>query len=418
MRAALLAIGDELVGGLTTDTNSGFLAQALRTAGIDCCAVRSVPDDPAAIDRALRHSLEDAPIVITTGGLGPTADDLTTECVASLAGRPLELDEDSLSTIRERFRDRGLEMPANNRKQALFPAGATVLPNALGTAPAFLVRLDQPRESVVASLPGVPREMRRLAEEQLIPWLAQHFIGRHLASRVFSTVGLSESKLDELLEGAIDDPDVRVSFRAAFPRLQVRLSVAEDSPEAAETRLARFERVVRDRLGRHIYALGDVGLEDEVGRLLKAAEATVATAESCTGGLIGDRITDVAGSSSYYLGGVVAYSNDLKMQMLRVRPETLAQHGAVSDEVVAEMARGIRERTGADFGVATSGIAGPGGGTPEKPVGTVAIAVVGRDAERVRTFQFGARSRGWVKAVTAQTALDQLRLMLLESESD
>lgn len=410
----LLAIGDELVSGRTLDTNSGFLAQAFRAAGIEIAGFLTIADDEAAILQAFQRALADATLVVSSGGLGPTADDLTTACVAKLTGRPLELDEASLSAIEERFRARGVDMPPNNQKQAYFPRGSTVLPNPEGTAPGFVCPVQGPRgESHIACLPGVPREMRRIAEESLVTWAAGAGGGVHLVSRVFSTVGLSESKLDELLAGVLNPSRGRLSFRAAFPRLQVRVSVAAPSPIEGEAELDNMESAIRERLGDHIYATGDVGLEDVVGQLLSERGLTLCVAESCTGGLIGHRITDVPGSSAYFTGGIVAYSNELKQKLLDVQLPTLEEHGAVSEAVVAEMARGARKRLSADIAVATSGIAGPTGGSPEKPVGTVCIGIDWAGGEWARTYSFGTRSRSWIKEMTAQTALDRLRRHLL-----
>ncbi|MEX2570678.1 MAG: competence/damage-inducible protein A [Gemmatimonadota bacterium] len=410
MKASVLAIGDEIVGGLTTDTNSGFLAQLLRSVGINVQSILAVPDDDAEIDRALARALEHADLVVATGGLGPTADDLTTAAVARLADVPLELHADSLEHISRRFRERGLEMPANNRRQALLPRGSTVLPNPLGTAPGFVLRIEgDERNAHVAALPGVPREMRRMAEEELVPWLLEHVVGRRIASRVFSVFGLSESRLDELLTGVVDGPDARLSFRAAFPRLQARVTVSGDNDPELEARLDHLESAVRERLGDRLYAVGDEGLEETVGRLLRDAGLSLALAESCTGGLIGHRITDVAGASAYFRAGVVAYSNEAKTTLLGVSPATLATEGAVSEAAVLEMARGARRASGAAIGVATSGVAGPGGGTAAKPVGTVWIAISRDGEEWAHRYQLGGRSRAWVKEMTAQLALDALR---------
>ncbi|HUE97176.1 MAG TPA: CinA family nicotinamide mononucleotide deamidase-related protein, partial [Longimicrobiaceae bacterium] len=348
MTAAVLAIGDELVSGRTIDTNSGFLAQALRAAGVEITGFFTVPDDEDAIVAALTRALADADLVVSSGGLGPTADDLTTACVARLAGVELELDEGSLAEIEERFRSRGLEMPPNNRKQALFPTGSRILPNPDGTAPGFIREI--PRVAgigFVACLPGVPREMRRITEESLVPWVAGQAGGMYLASRVFSTVGLSESRLDELLAGVVETAEARVSFRAAFPRLQIRLSLATATVEEGEHRLERLEQRVRERLGDHLYAVGDVGLEETVGALLASRSLTLGVAESCTGGLIGHRLTEVPGSSAYFSGGIVAYSNELKVALLGVSRATLDAHGAVSEPAALEMARGVRRATGA-----------------------------------------------------------------------
>jgi nicotinamide-nucleotide amidase len=418
MDASVIAIGDEIVGGLTVDTNSGFLAQLLRSAGVEPRTVLTVGDDEASIRRALERALDDAQIVITTGGLGPTADDLTTASVAALAGRPLVLDKAALAHIEERFRSRGLEMPANNRRQALAPFGSAPVPNPDGTAPGFICPVDRGGLTRhVICLPGVPAEMRRMAEETVLPWLRERHPGQAFGTRVFSTFGLSESKLDELLEGVVDPADARLSFRAAFPRVQARISLGAPSQAEAERRLDEMERHVRDRLGHHLYAVGDEGLEEAVGRLLRRAEYTLAVAESCTGGLIGHRLTDVPGSSAYFLLGVIAYSNDAKVDLLGVSPETLARHGAVSAETVEEMAARVRGLAGADLGLATSGIAGPGGGTEDKPVGTVCIALAHGGGTWSRRYDLGARSRDWVKEMTAQIALNRVRRHL-EEESE
>ncbi len=412
MKASILAIGDELVGGLTVDTNSGWLAQLLQSVGIEVTGVQTVPDDEDAIILALFRALEGADLCITTGGLGPTIDDLTSACVARFAGRELALHAPSLDRIEQRFRDRGLEMPPNNRKQALLPSGATVIPNPTGTAPGFLCPVEGGRW--IATLPGVPREMKRMAEETLLPWLAERGGGGMIAARVYSTFGLTESRLDELLSDVVAEGEARLAFRAAFPRLQLRVTVTGASAAAAEARLDAIEPRIRERLGDALYAVGDVGLEAEVGRLLRECSLTLATAESCTGGLIGHRLTDVPGSSAYFLAGIVAYSNEAKQALLGVDRATLEQHGAVSAETVRQMAEGARRATGADLGIATSGIAGPGGGTPEKPVGTVWIALSGPGIDWQKRYELGSRSREWVKEMTAQLAMNALRHKLLE----
>ncbi|HEU0076333.1 MAG TPA: CinA family nicotinamide mononucleotide deamidase-related protein, partial [Longimicrobiaceae bacterium] len=353
-------------------------------------------------------------VAVSTGGLGPTADDLTTAVVARLAGRPLRLDEHSLAIIEERFRGRGMEMPENNRKQALFPEGSTIVPNPLGTAPGFICPVGRGGAiRHVVCLPGVPREMKRMAVETVIPWLEGLSPGRRFLSRVFSTFGLAESRLDELLEGVVSPSEARLAFRAAFPRIQARLTVSGAPDDDLEGRLDALEARVRERLGTHLYAVGDEGMEETVGRLLRERGVTLAVAESCTGGLIGHRLTEVPGSSEYFLMGVVSYSNDAKERLLGVRPETLRGSGAVSTQAAEEMAAGIRRLSGADLGLATTGIAGPGGGTPDKPVGTVCVALAWEGGSWSRRYDLGERSRDWVKGMTAQTALDRVRRWLL-----
>jgi nicotinamide-nucleotide amidase len=417
VRAALLAIGDEIVAGLTTDTNSGFLAEQLRAVGVDPVGVLAAPDDEPAILRALERGLEDAEVVICTGGLGPTSDDLTTAVVARLAGRELKPDESSLAGIEERFRARGLEMSPSNRKQALFPEGSTIVPNPTGTAPGFICPLARGGAiRHVVCLPGVPREMERMARETVIPWLETLRPARRFASRVYSTFGLAESRLGELLEGVTSPDEGRLAFRAAFPRIQARITVSGEPDDDLEARLDAIEARVRERLGRHLYAVGDSGMEEVVGRLLRERGLTLGVAESCTGGLIGHRITDVPGSSAYFLLGVVTYANEAKERILGVHAETLRVHGAVSTRTAEEMAAGVRRISGADLGVATTGVAGPGGGTPGKPVGTVCVGLAWEGGVWSQRYDLGDRGREWVKGMTAQVALDRLRRWLLGEE--
>lgn len=419
MIASIIAIGDEIVSGHIVDTNSPFLADALRSHGIEVVSTFGVADSPAAIQGALERALSDADVVITTGGLGPTADDRTTAAVAEVVGAPLELHEPSLTLIEARFRERGIDMPANNRKQAMFPAGSQVIPNGLGTAPGFVCRLTRGGKiRMVASLPGVPREMRQMARESLIAALGDAGTGRVFASRVFSAFGLSESALDERLAGLLAPDEGRLAFRAAFPRLHATVTIEGSSPSELERRLDLVEERVRARLEDHLYATGDVGLEAAVGELLREHELTLAVAESCTGGLIGHLLTDVPGSSGYFLGGVIGYANSAKVSILGVEEAALAEHGAVSTRVAEDMAAGVRAAFGSDLGLATTGIAGPAGGTPEKPVGTVCVALAWEGGTWSRRYDLGSRERQWVKGLTAQLGLDSVRRCLIDSLPD
>ncbi|MBV9772995.1 MAG: nicotinamide-nucleotide amidohydrolase family protein [Gemmatimonadetes bacterium] len=310
-------------------------------------------------------------------------------------------------------------MPANNRKQAFFPEGSSIIPNPTGTAPGFITPVGR-GEAIrhVVCLPGVPREMKRMMADSVVPWLEGLNPGLRFASRTFSTVGLTESRLDELLAGVISPEEARLAFRAAFPKIQARVTVSGTPDEDLEGRLDQLEARVRERLGAHVYALGDEGMEETVGKLLRERGLTLAVAESCTGGLIGHRITEVPGSSAYFLLGVVTYSNQAKQQLLGVRIETLEEHGAVSTQTAEEMAAGVRRISGADLGLATTGIAGPGGGTPDKPVGTVCVGLAWEGGAWSQRYNLGERSRDWIKGMTAQTALDRVRRWLLgEDES-
>jgi nicotinamide-nucleotide amidase len=303
----------------------------------------------------------------------------------------------------------GREMPENNLRQAYFPQSATVIPNPLGTAPGYRAscqRGGSERQLVV--LPGVPREMYRMFDDSVAPWIAGCMdAATVVATRTFQTFGVSESALDERVGRVVRPEDARVSYRASFPKIAVKLMI-RDLPERAEARIEELARRVRGELGTAIYGEGEVSMEEVVGRALTERGATLAVAESCSGGLIGHRLTEVPGSSAYLLADYVVYSNAAKRDVLGVSAATLVQHGAVSEEVAREMAAGARRRSGATVAVATTGLAGPDGGTPEKPVGTVCFALSAADQEVSRRHQLWG-SRDWVKLLTSQLALDWLR---------
>ncbi|MFN2427507.1 MAG: competence/damage-inducible protein A [Candidatus Binatia bacterium] len=416
--AAILATGDEIVGGRTVDTNSAWLADKLAALGIDVVAFMAVSDDVDRIAWAWQSAVERADLVISTGGLGPTTDDLTSETVAAVAGVPLELDEAQVERIREFFRSRGRTMSENNLRQAMIPAGAVVIDNPVGTAPGY--RIDLARTGGVVAVgmvfPGVPREMKPMFETTALPWIAARTDpGRVVVSRTFSTFGLPESVLDQRLRGVVPASRGRLAFRASFPKISVRVSVSGTSA-AAEREVEALAGEVRSRIAEVVYADNDSSMEQVVGQLLTSRGLRVATAESCTGGLIGDRLTDVAGSSVYYSGGIVAYSNDLKERVLGVNVKTLEQYGAVSEQTAREMATGALRVAASDIAVSTTGIAGPDGGTPDKPVGTVAIAIATRVGDGVevdsRLYRFWG-GRDWVKTLTSQVALDWIRRSLV-----
>jgi nicotinamide-nucleotide amidase len=411
--AAILSTGDELTTGRTLDTNANFIADKLVAAGFDVVAIMVVGDYPERITWAWREALRLADVVISTGGLGPTADDLTTETVAQLAGRALVMDEAVAERIRQMFAAMNRVMPENNLKQARFPESAVVIPNALGTAPGF--RLDLHTEHGdrhLIVLPGVPREMKPMIEEQVIPWLEQHRGTTEVyLSHVFQTFGISESALDELVAGAVAPEDGRIAFRAAFPQISVRLTV-HGAPAVVPQRLEQLAARLRERLGPYAYGEGDTTMEAVVGQLLAARDLKLGVAESCTGGLIGHRLTNVPGSSRYLKGGVIAYADKVKQQKLGVSPATLRAHGAVSEETAREMAAGVRGQLKCDLGLAVTGIAGPDGGSPEKPVGTVCFALAAPETIYSRRYQLWG-TREWVKLLASQVALDWVRRYLL-----
>lgn len=403
-RAAIVSTGDELTTGRIVDSNASWIADKLFEIGIDVACVLTVGDWPERLEWAWRQALGRADVVVSTGGIGPTADDLTSETVARVAGVPLAVHEPSAERIRRFFAAAGRPMPENNLKQALMPAGALVIENGLGTAPGYRLRAG---DAWLVVLPGVPREMKPMMEETVLPWLRSERGGDVYAARVFQTFGITESGLDELVAGLVDPSEARVSFRASFPEVSLRL-VVKGAPADAERRLDALAVRVRERLGPYCYGEGATTMEEAAGRALATRGLTVGVAESCTGGLVGHRLTNVPGSSSWVRGGVVAYDDAVKTRLLGVSPAVLAAHGAVSVETAAAMARGAREALGADVAVATTGVAGPGGGSAEKPVGTVCVGLATAAAVRTSRYQLWG-TRDWVKLLASQIALDWIR---------
>lgn len=409
---AILSTGDELTTGKVVDTNSATIADRLFSVGLPVAAVLKVGDDEEKLLWALAQARALSDLVIGTGGLGPTADDLTTETIARFLGRKLVQDKEVAENLKRRFESRRLAWTVNNLKQAQFPQGAVIIPNPTGTAPGFRVSIDQ--DKTLIWLSGVPQEMTRMLQETVIPWIKQQTgSGPSLLSCTFKIHGLTESKLDEMLKPLQLGPRAKLSFRAHYPDLSLRLMVGGGEQESLFTDL---RRQIADILGTYVYAQSDAALEEVVGQMLLERHHSLALAESCTGGYISHRVTRVAGSSAYYYGGAVTYSNDAKVRFLGVKPETLEKHGAVSRETALEMSRGIRNKTGASIGFSVTGIAGPSGGSLDKPVGTVWMSIDCDHCHDARLFQFhGGRER--VIAGASQAALNWLRIQLL-SQND
>jgi competence/damage-inducible protein CinA-like protein len=408
-RAVILSTGDELTTGKVVDTNSSAIADRLLAVGVDVAAILTVSDERKKLHWALSQGRELGDLIIGTGGLGPTADDLTTEVVAEFLGYQLVQDEQVVGSLKRRFEARGIVWTPNNLKQALFPEGSVIVPNPIGTAPGFRVPIGPGKTLIWLS--GVPQEMTAMLNDTVIPWiLQQRADAGQITACTFKIYGLTESKLDDLVKPVKLGSEARLSFRAHYPDLTLRLTV-KGGTESAEI-LTRLKDQIRGVLGSFIYCEGDTTLEEVVGQLLLAKQQTLALAESCTGGYISHRITRVSGSSAYYYGGAVTYSNDAKIRFLGVKPATLESHGAVSRETALEMSRGIREQTGAGLGLSVTGIAGPLGGSPEKPVGTVWISIAQEGGHEARLFNFhGDRER--IIVGTSQAALHWLRTTLL-----
>jgi len=413
VRLEVVTIGTELLLGLTPDTNAADLGRALAAAGVEVVRHSSVADRPDAIRAAVAEALDRTGFVITTGGLGPTRDDITRRVVAELLGKPLQLNEDVLRSLEERFRRLGRPMAATNRTQAEVPEGATVLPNPRGTAPGLWV---EERGRVVVMLPGVPSEMRGLLVEEVLPRLAARASGMVVRSRTVRTTGIAESALAERV-GAIEDDiaPLTLAYLPSVDGVDLR-ATAWTIPEAeAERRLAATVAVLRERAAEHCYGEDGTDLAGVVLQQLRTRKTRLAVAESCTGGLLGGRITAIPGSSEVFAGGIVAYDDAVKRALLDVSAALLETHGAVSEEVVRAMVAGGLRRFGVAAGLAVTGIAGPTGGTPEKPVGTVWLAAAfGQETRALKRIFPGERAE--IRARAAQAALDLLR-RLIETNS-
>lgn len=404
--AGTLAIGSELLGPHRIDTNSLWMTGKLEELGIPVVRKALVGDDPDAIVRELERSASEAALVFTTGGLGPTADDVTVGAVARFLGAPVERNAEFVEKIRRRFASRGIRMAAVNEKQADFIVGARVLENPRGTAPGFWAAKDG-REVIV--LPGVPSEMREIMEQTVLPELARRSGGTVSRRKVLRIAGMGESAVEEIVEPVYARwKEHPVTILASPGEVQLHLCVRGE-PAAAAATLAAMEKDFRAALGERVFGEDGEELAEAVGRLLRSSGRTLALAESCTGGMIASLVTDVAGSSDYFLGGVVPYANGAKESLLGVRDATLAAHGAVSEETAREMARGARDRFGADVAAAVTGIAGPGGGTDEKPVGTVWFAIVDREGRELVKKRALGGDRALIRRSASIIALELLR---------
>ena len=416
MKLEILTIGTELLLGYTVDTNAAELGRAVAAAGAEITRRTTVADRPEAIRAGLAEALDRAGFVITTGGLGPTRDDMTKTVVADLLGKRLVLDEQLLAGLEARFKRLGRPMPAVNRTQAEVPEGATVLPNPRGTAPGLWV--EDARGRVVVLLPGVPREMRGLLVEEVLPRLVARHAGEPpvVLSRTVRTTGIAESALAERV-GPIE-PEIAPLTLAYLPSVEgvdLRVTAWGLGARDAEARLAAVVERLRAAVGEHRYGEDAADLAAVVLDALRSGRHRLGVAESCTGGMLAERVTNIPGASATFIGGVVAYADVVKTAALKVPIETLEAHGAVSEQTVRAMAEGAQRLFSADCTMAVTGIAGPGGGTPDKPVGTVWLAARVHTATRAVKRVFPG-DRDEIRRRAAQAALDLLRRVLTESE--
>ena len=407
MQIELINTGAELLVGRVLNTHQQWLCRQLTDLGYEVSRQVCVPDEGRQIQAAVGEALQRADLVITTGGLGPTSDDLTRECIAQMLGRKLVLHPATLTRIEQFFAERHRALPAHVQVQAMIPEGALVFPNANGTAPGLAMEAGPGKRLIL--LPGPPRELRPMFLESVVPLLRREFPpGSPFLCRTIKTTGLGESVVEEKIAAALQPlagEGLEVAYCARVGEVDVRLAARGDKAGALLTEgLSRVERL----LGRAIFGTGDDTLESVLIGLLTRRQETLAVAESCTGGFLAHRLTNVPGSSAVFLGGVVAYSNRVKQDLLGVRAETLRQHGAVSEGVAREMAEGARRLLGADYALAVTGIAGPGGGTPDKPVGTAFIAL-SEEKDTTVLLQYSPVDRETFKFAISQRALDFLR---------
>ncbi|NLI12665.1 competence/damage-inducible protein A [Pelotomaculum propionicicum] len=412
MKAELIFTGSELLLGQILNTHAQYLGERLAALGIEVTLNTTVGDDAACMARVLQEAVRRTELIIITGGLGPTTDDITAETVAAVLGLPLVADQDSLVKIEQLFEKRGQKMARSNLKQAYFPAGSKVLPNKVGTAPGAMIEKDK---ITIIMLPGPPRELTVMFEESVLPFLAAKADqGAAMKYKIFKLTGISESAVQDLLTDLGGQGNPGIAYIAKPGEIQVRLSARAEGGRQAEELLADLSRRVKPRLDKYIFACDDEDLEEIVGKLLLAKGLSISVAESCTGGLVAARLTDVPGSSAYFKGGVVSYSNEMKNKVLGVSASVLEQFGAVSKETAMAMARGVREKTCADIGLATTGIAGPGGGTPAKPTGLVYVSLSSVAGTIFREYRFPG-FRQAVRQGTVNNALLMVKQYLTEN---
>lgn len=411
MIAELLSVGTELLLGQIVDTNTSYLSQKLAEIGVSVYFKQTVGDNVERMKEVMKSALMRADVIIISGGLGPTEDDCTRQAVAEFTGKPLQPDSGTIEKLRGYFSMRGIDMPKNNEVQGYFPESSKIIINPRGTAPGFMVEKDR---KFIFALPGVPGEFKGMTDDSVIPMLLELSGERKtIKSRVIKTIGMSESKIAEILKDLfMEYTNPTIAYLAGDSGISIRLTAMAENAATADSMIAELEAKVRGRLKKIIYGTDDMTLEEIIGHLMRDKGFKLAIAESCTGGLIANRITDVAGSSEYFERGYVTYSNSSKAQELGVPGDTIVSHGAVSEEVALAMAEGVRKLADTDIGIGVTGIAGPGGGTEEKPVGLVYIALATEKYACVKHYRFPwDRKRN--KHFAALMTLDLLRKYLM-----
>lgn len=407
--AEIISIGNEILAGYSINSNATVISIEMLSIGLPVEWVTTIADKRDSILAALQTADQRARVVLITGGLGPTPDDITKNCIAEFFNCRLVLDETVLRHVQLLLKGRGLAMLESNRRQALIPEGAIVLPNPIGTAPGLVMQTER---AYFIFMPGVPVEMKRMVDEQVKPFLKAKLELPQVHNRLLRTTGIPESRLYELLKDLVDThPQFPVAFLPRHIGVDLRFRLISNEIKSIQE-FDTFVEHIKERAGKYIFTEESIELEECIGRLLAEQKLTLACAESFTGGLIGDLITNIPGSSNYFAGAVVAYSNESKIALLKVQPDTLSDFGAVSSQTALEMVRGVQALFKTDCALATTGIAGPGGGTASKPVGLCYIAARRADTEMVKEFHMG-RDRSITKKRGAAAALEMLRRLLL-----
>lgn len=412
-RVEVITIGDELLSGRVVNTNASFIGEHLMAAGLEPVYQSAVGDSGETILQALSAATGRANIILTTGGLGPTHDDITKKILCKFFKRQLVFHEELLKELQEKYARQGLNMPPINQNQALLPQGAKFLENKIGSALGIVIEEDG---RVLIAMPGVPSEMKMMLTEQAIPYLKQRFQPQFIVQRKLRTIGIIESAIFEKTKDIIEDKTpVKIAFLPSFRGVDIGLTVKADSLDQAQKSVDGMQTRFEEKIGKYVFGYDHDELPMVLGRLLKERKATLAVAESCTGGMLGKLLTDVSGSSEYFLGGIIAYSDAIKMKILNVPTIVIERHGAVSSETAKYMAEGVAKLAGSSIGLAITGIAGPGGATPEKPLGLTYISLVTPEGTTAREYHFG-ENRCRVRLRASYAALDLIRRYLVKIE--
>lgn len=411
MNVELISIGDEIISGHTIDTNSAFVATKLAEIGLPVIYKTAVGDNLGRMEEVIKRALVRTDIVIATGGLGPTDDDITKRVICKVFKRQLIFHEEVLQDLKKRFLARGIKMPSINQNQALLPQGATFLPNKTGSAVGILIAEEG---KIFVSMPGVPREMKLMVTDELVPYLKNHVKSGFIKVIKLRTTGIFESALAEVITPHIKIPEnIQFAYLPSYAGVDLRIISAGETENEANEPAEKLAEQIRQLVGQYIFGEGDAPLEEVVGTLLTERKEKLAVAESCTAGLLAGQIASIPGSSNYLDRGVVTYSNQSKIDLLDVPSEAIEKYGAVSTETAEAMAVGIKKKAGTDYGVSITGVAGPGGGTEEKPVGTVFIAVSSAKGIKSQKFQL-TNDREINRQRSVFSALEMLRRTILD----